>query len=138
MRATCSEICAAVRVVVPSRIRSPVRSASQTSFACSNALPVRMLSVTRAFGIVPHCTRATERPLSRVNRFGSGTLKSRGTPGFGGSAGNGAVPLRAAAGFAAGGFAAGGLRVDGWPAAGFPVAGFCAAGFSRGGLAGGV
>ena len=102
IRAASSEICAAVLVVVPSRIRSPVRSASQTSSAFSKALPVRMLSVTRTFGMVPHCTSATWRPLSRVNRFGSGTLKSRGTPGFGGSAGNGASGF--ARGFLGAGF----------------------------------
>ena len=33
----------------------------------------------------PTGTSATWRPLSSVNRFGSGTLKSRGAPGFGGS-----------------------------------------------------
>ena len=59
IRAASSEICAAVRVAVPSRSRSPVRSASQTSSAFSKALPVRMVKVTRTFGIVPHCTSAT-------------------------------------------------------------------------------
>ena len=48
------EIWALVLVVVPSRIRSPVRSASQTSSGFSKALPVRRLTVTRTFGMVPH------------------------------------------------------------------------------------
>ena len=136
MRAASSEICAAVRVAVPSRIRSPVRSASQTSLAFSKALPVRMLNVTRAFGIVPHCTSATSRPLSSVKRFGSGTLKSRGAPAFGGSAGKGAFGCFVAA------LSAAGFAVEGFCAAGLLVAGFCAAGFadgfSRGGCAGGA
>jgi hypothetical protein len=130
MRAASSETCAAVRVDVPSRTRSPVRSASQTSSAFSKALPVRMLNVTRAFGMVPHSTSATWRPLLKVNRLGSGTLKSRGTPAFGGSAGKGVAGLAAAlpmAGFAVEGFCAAGLA-----GAGLDVAGL-SAGFSSGG-----
>ena len=97
MRAASFDTAVAVRVAVPSRSRLPVRSASQTSSAFSKALPVRRLSVSRTLGMLPHWTIDTARPLSSVNRFGSGTRKSRGVPGVGGSAGNGACAMAVAA-----------------------------------------
>ena len=80
IRAASSEIWALVLVVVPHgsdrRSDRPARPRPPSRRRCRSA----WLTVTRTFGMVPHCTSATWRPLSRVNRFGSGTLKSRVRP----------------------------------------------------------
>ena len=123
MRAACSEICAAVRVVVPSRIRSPVRSASQTSFACSNALPVRMLERDPRFRhraplhqgdleavVEGEPLRLWNLEVARHARLRRLRGERRGAASRGG---------RLRGGWLRGGW----LTVDGWPAAGFPVAG---------------
>src|SRR5690606_14156790 len=54
MLAASSAICSPLRVVVPSTIMSPTRSASHTSSAASSTFPTRMTSSTATFGTVPY------------------------------------------------------------------------------------
>ena len=79
-RATAS----AVSVVVPSRIRLPVRSASHTaSFSsCRFAAPTTRRIVT--LGTCPKGTSVTGMPLPSVKRRGAGMTKSFGAPAGGG------------------------------------------------------
>ena len=85
MLAASSAICSPLRVVVPSTIMSPTRSASHTSSAASSTFPTRMTSSTATFGTVPYWSILTSRPLSSVKAWGVGSVMFFAGAGSGGT-----------------------------------------------------
>ena len=119
IRAACCEISAPLRVVVPSRIRLPVRSASQTSSAFSKALPVRSVERHPDLGhVAPRHQRNLEAVVEReAARLGHLEVARRARLGRRGRKGAGGRlrRLRVAGGWRAEGFAAAGARAQPQP-----------------------
>src|SRR5690349_15118204 len=70
--------------VVPSRIRSDVRSASHTSSGPSWMFPVLIITLMSTLGMTPYCTSVAVNPFESFLLSFSGNLKSWGCPPSGG------------------------------------------------------